>query len=559
MSTPDSPPPRTSTLITTALALALALSGGCGEAFHDAHEYDEGVGSESDDPEDEDDGDDDDAPPSVHTSTSGSGADTSESLSSGGTSTREPPDDDPTTSGADVDEPPQVLQPEVQGSHAPAPITAAGPVTLSVVALDDHHVDRVEFLINDAIVATVTDHEYGRYAHALSIDHQDDAGAYTFQARAVDSAGQTTASGVVPWTVELPAGGAVMINEPNEPIPGEHVYWEDVAVSPTGELYVIGRRIKDGVVTLLSERRGPSGALIDDTWINPVPGRFGVAAAFMDSTLIVVARDVDGSSWIGRYLANGALMYQRSQDDVEWRDVAVGDGRVFVVGNTGALADVGTVNARTWALTPTLVPFWVRTETAGGDKNVARAIAVADGRIFAVGHVTYDDIPGRYGAAWAYSTGDGSFLWSREFPKESEDLADITVLPDGLRTAGFWDVDGGQRMVVRHLQVENGVGVPINILAQTHEVERAQGIAATSHGEYVVAGTRCTGGECFAQGRRYAGNTNKWTAEYALKSPASGVVAAASLPYGYVALIGQQDVDYGNGDQGSSWLRVIHP
>ncbi|MCA9719712.1 MAG: hypothetical protein KC468_33905, partial [Myxococcales bacterium] len=120
-------------------------------------------------------------------------------------------------------------------------------------------------------------------------------------------------------------------------------------------------------------------------------------------------------------------------------------------------------------------------------------------------------------------------------------------------------VDGGQRMVVRHLQVENGVGVPINILAQTHEVERAQGIAATSHGEYVVAGARCTGGECFAQGRRYAGNTNKWTAEYALKSPASGVVAAESLPYGYVALIGQQDVDYGNGDQGSSWLRVIHP
>ncbi|MCA9720709.1 MAG: hypothetical protein KC468_38965, partial [Myxococcales bacterium] len=376
---------------------------------------------------------------------------------------------------------------------------------------------------------------------------------------AVDSAGQTTVSDAIPWTVELPASGAAIVNEPNEPLPGEHVYWEDVAVSPNGEFYVVGFRIKDGETTLLSERRGPAGTLIDDALIAQTAGRYGVAVAFMGSSLILVARDVDGASWLGRYHASGSLMYQRSQDDAEWRDVAVTDELVFVVGNSGKLADAGAASARIWAMTPALVPYWVRTESAGGDKNVARAVRVVDGRVFAVGQASFDGIPGRYGAAWAYASADGAPLWSRVFPKETEDIRDVAVLPDGLRTAGHWDVDGGQRMVVRHLQVEDGVGVPINILEQTSEVELAYAIAGASHGEYVVAGTGCADGECFAQGRRYAENAHKWTAEYALKSPVSRVVAAESLPYGYVALLGQQDVNYGNGEQGSSWLRVLHP
>ncbi len=450
------------------------------------------------------------------------------------------------------------MQAEVQGSHAPEPINVAGPVVLSVIALDDKVIDRVDFFVDDKHVASVTDNDYGLYSHTIAIDHQDDAGEFEFHAVAVDNAGQSTASNTVAWTVELPESGTAVVYEPNEPFPGEHIFWEDAAVGPTGEYYVVGFRIKDGVTTLLSERRGLAGSLIDDAWIAETEGRFGVAVAFMGPTPIVLARDVDGSSWINRYTSNGSTMYQYSQDDVEWRDLAATDELVYVVGNTGKLADVGDSSARVWAMTPTLTPYWVRTETAGGEKNVARAVAVADGRVFAVGLVTNANSIG-FGSVWAYATDDGAPLWDYTFTAENADLSDVTVLPDGLRCAGFREVDGGQRMTVYRLQAEDGAVVPINAVEQTNDVELAYAIASSSHGEYVVAGTGCNDGECFAQGRRYAGNSKKWIADYGLKSQASRIVAAKSLPYGYVALLGQHDVNYGNGDQASSWLRVIHP
>ncbi len=544
-------------LVQLLLIATLSISAGCGEVFDAADEHNELADSEAEDGEVMGDVDEDQRP-GINTSTSGTGSDKpSASLSGTGTSTSDPED---ITTDDHVDAPPEVFQPEVQGSHAPDPITAAGPVTLSVIAVDDEAIERVDFFVGDKLVAAVTDHDYGHYTHTLAIDHQDDAGEFEFQAVAVDNAGQTTTSGTVPWTVELPESGSSLFSAPDEPPPpGEHIYWEDVVVSPNGEFFVVGFRVVDGVTTLLSERRGPGGSLIDDSWTPPTKDRFGVAVAFMDSTPLVVARDVDGSSWVGRYTANGSLLYQYSVDDTEWRDVAVAGGLVYVVGNTGALSTTDT-NARTWAMTPELEPYWIRNENAGGDKNVARAVAVADGRVFAVGQISYAGNPQPYGAAWAYAAEDGTPLWSREFPTENEDIFDVTVLPDGLRTAGLKENDGGKRMLVRHLQADTGIGVPINALEQTADVEIAYTIAASSHGEYVVAGAECAlGAECFAQRRRYAGNSKKWQVQMGLKSSATRYVVAKTLPYGYVALLGQHDVNYGNGDQGSSWLRVIHP
>ncbi len=547
------------------LLLAATLTAGCGETFADAKQHNEMASGETGGVvtmDDADAGEDEDRPPGFYTSTHGTGADgSSDALPSAGTSAGTSAGEPTTDAGdADDDAPPEVFQPEVQGSNAPDPITAAGPVTLSVFALDDNAIVRVDFFVNDTLAATVTDDHYGHYTHTLEIDHQDDAGDFEFRAVAVDSAGQSTSSGAIAWTVELPESGSSLFYAPNEPHPGEHIFWEDVAVGPNGEFFVVGFRVEDGVTTLLAERRGPGGSLIDDSWIAPTKDRFGVAVTFMGSTPVVVARDIDGSSWIARRLVNGAPLYQHIQDDVEWRDVAATDELVYVVGNTGMLANVGTASARTWAMTPQLNPYWVRTENAGGDKNVARAVTVADGRVFAVGQVSYENDQSEYGAAWAYATDDGAPLWSREFPTETENIHDVAVLPDGLRTAGSWDVDDGQRMLVRHLEVDDGSGVPINALEQTMAVEIAYAIAASSHGEYVVAGAGCTLGECFAQRRRYAGNSKQWQADVdGLKSPITRYVAAEALPYGYVALLGQHEVNYGNGDQGSSWLSVLHP
>ncbi len=540
--------------------LAVSLVFACGGVFDDADAHNEQASGSGTSSVDEAPGDDDDDAPDVYTSTSNGapGSSDSNSNSGAGSSTGDPDDPDNPPTDADADARPMIMQAEVQGTHAPEPITAAGPVALSVFALDDMGIERVDFFVGDQKVASVTDHDFGHYAYTLAIDHQDDAGELEFYAVAVDSAGQTATSDAVAFTVALPESGAVVVHEPNQPFPGEHVYWEDVAVSPTGELFIVGFRLKDGVTTMLSERRGPGGSLIDDQWIAPTQGRYGVAVTFMGSTPIVVARDVDGSSWITRYTASGSKMYLYTQDDVEWRDVAVSDELVFVVGNTGVFGVTDTV-ARTWTMTPTLTPLWVQTETEGGDKNTARAVAVADGRVFAVGQVTYNDLPGEFGAAWAYAAQDGAPHWSRVFTKEAEDILDVAVLPDGLRTAGFWYVDEGRRMLVRHLQVEDGVGVPIDLLEQTAEVERAYALAVSSHGEYVIAGAECENGECFAQSRRYAGDTKKWQELSGLKSPVTRFVAAKPAEYGYVVLLGQHDVNYGNGLQGSSWLHVVHP
>ncbi len=548
-----------SLLVRLLLIAALPVSAGCGATFLAAGEHNELADGDSEEDSDAMEDVDEDQQPGINTSTSGTGgfATSSASLSGSSSSTGEP---EGVTTGDHIDAPPEVFQPEVQGSHAPAPITAAGPVTLSVFAVDDEAIERVDFFVGDKLVAAVTDHDYGHYTYTLLIDHQDDAGDFEFHAVAVDNAGQTTSSGIVPWTVELPESGSWLFSVLHEPPPpGEHIYWEDVAVSPNGEFFVVGFRVEDGVTTLLSERRGPGGSLIDDSWMPQTHDRFGVAVAFMKTTPVVVARDVDGSSWIGRYTASGSLLYQYAVDDTEWRDVAVAGELVYVVGNTGALSTTDT-NARTWAMTPELEPYWIRNENAGGDKNVARAVAVADGRVFAVGQIAYDNNPQPYGAAWAYAAEDGAPLWAREFPTEDEDIFDVAVLPDGLRTAGHKENDGGKRMLVRHLQADDGVGVPINALEQTADVEVAYTIAASSHGEYVVAGAECAlGAECFAQRRRYAENSKKWQVQSGLKSSGTRYVAAKTLPYGYVALLGQHDVNYGNGDQGSSWLRVIHP
>ncbi len=533
------------------LSMSLLASLGCGATFNAAAEHNAANGTTGDDattytidPPDR---------PGVQTVTSN--GDASADLSS--TSTTDGAPDLEETTEAPMDAPPVIAAALVQGSPNPAPITAAGPVTLSVIAYDDNAIDRVHFFIDHdpAPVAVVTDGDDGVYRHELIVDHQDDAGDFEFHAVVIDDAGQSATSDTIAWTVTMPESGATVVQAANEPLPNEHIYWNDVAVDTNGEFIIVGHRVVNGVTSLLSERRSPSGALLDSAVISPTTHRVGVAVAFMGSALLVAARD-PGGSWIGRYNHGGALEFQQFEPDVEWRDLLVVDDRVMLAGNTGELVMTETA-ARVQVLTPTLTPDWERTESSDGNSNVARALAVHDDQLFAVGHVTLAGNE-RRGAVWAYALNDGAEQWTRVFTTTDEDIFDVATFGvDGIRTAGSVPDEGDARMMVHHLKL-NGDTVADEVLVGSKDLEVAYAIAASSHGEHVIAGATCTG-ECFADVRRYANTWYQWHEQYGLLSPVSRVVAAESLAYGYVVLLGQHDVNYGDGDQTSSWLRVLHP
>ncbi len=541
-------------------AALLGLSSillGCGPTFDDAEAHNALAEDESSstDPDDEP-----WWPPGPNTSTSGSAGGSESGATSFDPEDPEGDNPPPETDGY-VDAPPVIQEEKVNGSGFPDPVTLAGPVTLSVVAHDDDAIEHVTFWVDGQPVATVTEPLDGWvYSHTLAVQHQDDGGDHSFFAVAKDSAGQKTTSNSVAWTVELPESGTTVVSAEPTPNHGKHIFWSDVAFSGNGNILIAGHYVKDGTTYMSVEWRAPDGELIDPSWIMPIKDRVAVGVVYDGVEPIIVARNIDGSSWIGRYTYTGDLEAEYEQDAVEWRDVAVAGDLVYVAGNTGSLIQ-GDTSARTWALTRfDLVPYWIRNEDEGGSSNVASALTVEqvedDLVVFVTGHVSLADDE-RRGAVWAYAASDGEERWSKVFGLENEDLHDIAVRGDQVRVVGVAPGGFGTTMRLRRLNT-NGLESSVQPLDAESTYDAAYTIANSSD-SLVLAGAACSPTECFGQARRYEGTNEVWVQDIGLLSPTSRVVASESLDFGYVALLGQHEVNYGQGDHGMSWLRVIHP
>lgn len=542
--------------VVTLLGL-LSILMGCGGTFDEAAAHTAQAGGESSTTDE----DDEPWPPGPNTSTSASAG---ESTSAAATSDHMGPEGDapPIETDGYVDAPPVIQEEKVNGSKFPDVVTRAGPVTLSVVAHDDDAIEHVTFWLDGEFVATVTEPVDGWvYSHTVAIEHQDDAGDHTFAAVATDSSGQTTTSDDVTWTVELPESGTSVVHAIPTASFGKHIFWSDLAFSGSGNILIAGHYVKDGTTYMTVEQRAPDGEIIDESWISPIKDRVGVGVEYDGVEPIIVGRNLDGSSWIGRYEPYGALKAEYEQDAVEWRDVEVAGDLVYVAGNTGALAQ-GNTSARTWALTRfDLIPYWICNENEGGSSNVARSLTVGaiedELVVFATGHVSLPNDE-RRGVVWAYDASDGEELWYRVFGLGSEDLHDIVVRGEEVRVVGVAPGGYGTEMRFRRLGTMGQGG-----FVQTLDVESTYDAAYTiakSGDAFVIGGAACSPTECFGQARRYEGLEKVWVqADLGLLSPTNRVVASASLDFGYVALLGQYELDYGQGDHGMSWLRVIHP
>ena len=535
------------------LLFMLVASTGCTESFDAVTAWDDMFADETGD-----------ASPSDDDGSPGSGWHTvTSNASNSGGGLDDPENEGSSASGTTgaTDEPPVLSLLRVNGANVPETMTAAGPITLSLNAYDDHGIVAVQLWSSDsenAPLVILPGHDDALYEHALSVDHQDDAGEYTFWAVALDDAGQTSETAKVSLSVELPESGTEMWNYPTGPHdPDESIVWQDAAALPDGDWIVVGfRQHKGEQPWLLVARRSAEGEPVEDGVITPVQGMAGTAIAVAeDGTLFATALVDKVDTWVGRFTLDGEILHETVNAGAQWRDVAIVGDRYLVTGNVGEEL-LGDTKARTRGLTSTLEPYWSRTEYGDGSTNVARSMVTLPTRVFVGGYVT-DGAEVPHAAVWAYNRGDGAPVWDVTFDEMNEEIHAIT-LTDSNRLVAVGSINEGvDRMRVRELSLS---GEPVSdiTLLDTVGDATAAAVAPSSHGEFILGGQRCDGG-CYALSRRYGtGSLYLWEQEQGV-TEGSRVVSAESLDHGYTLLLGSHAINYGQGPVLTSWMRVVHP
>lgn len=173
--------------------------------------------------------------PMATTATSGSGSSTDPTDGP----TTAPTTEDESTTGPGDDAPSVFESFTVNGSTRPAQVDASGFVMLEADVTDDMGVARVEFLVDDTVVATDEEAPFIAEHLVTSVD----SGVGDYQARAFDSAGQITVSETVSLGVNIPGGEQLVIRrDVFESTSGFGVLHGGLLLGDDGGVYLFGTR-----------------------------------------------------------------------------------------------------------------------------------------------------------------------------------------------------------------------------------------------------------------------------------------------------------------------------
>ncbi len=153
--------------------------------------------------------------------------------------TSAPTTEDESSTGIGEDAPPVFESFTVNGSTRPTQVDASGFVVIEADVSDDVGVARVEFLVDDMVVATDEEAPFTAEHLVTSVD----SGVGDYRARAFDSAGQSAVSEEVSLGVNIPGGEQLVIRRDIfEMTSGFGINHGGLALDDNGGVYLFGTR-----------------------------------------------------------------------------------------------------------------------------------------------------------------------------------------------------------------------------------------------------------------------------------------------------------------------------
>ena len=398
------------------------------------------------------------------------------------------PDEGQADSTGATDAPPVITAFTVDGSTMPQELQASRLVAFDVDAMDDVGIDRIEIYDGDTLLATVTEIPHRTEILLSSADND----SHSYSAVAIDTAGQSAESEVVPMSVNIIGGAILDIRE-------------DIGsfrLSPS--IGAMPRIVIDhaGEVTIFAGVR-------EDVVEDP---RFGLSAISYTDTLSLLWADTQWPSENGPYVTFtnfGKPTYDTGSDswwsgiglfgdDELMRAVAFFDSQSegitqlesigpasglftspLALDSTGAviLSEGGQLQKRA---TLDGTPDW--TVELGTEVFVMDILVASDDSIIVTLTGNGDCLPGALRCVYRLSP-NGAVLWTRPAPTSTASALGVALSPEGnVALAGL--SDGPARLIVYD---ENGSMITDRLIAEErrHEV---RDIAYDAQGMLVIAG-----------------------------------------------------------------------
>lgn len=353
--------------------------------------------------------------------------------------------------GAQVDLPPEIVQVTINGVDDLVKVDSASEIEFAAVAVDDHAIASVEFLLDGQSIGVDTEAPY----EASLVVHSDTwNGERTLTVIARDSVDQED-SEASPLVIMLPVSGSMQWQWYDETYRGKGL---DVVVGPEGDVYVVGYRNfgPDPTLTRMDIRKfnAEGGHVWDRVYPTDVPKgtniAYGVGVDVSGNLLVVGDVDLDGSSprsALVTYTAGGALLGAKlGQLDDHARDISVGPDGAFVV--AGFREKQLSSDAMFWGYNAVAKPEWTFPfHPEWSVKNIANGVIHGeDGQIFAGGVMT-DSNDVEFG--FVLQVKEGSYGWYRTTSK-------VDTLDDVGHDVAI-DRDGNVVMVGQHKKTSDAL------------------------------------------------------------------------------------------------------